>query len=58
MIKNFKYMWKHHRSFCLLTWSYLAPAFIVYVATRDTELARGAGGVGILVASPFIWKFA
>lgn len=58
MIKNFKHMWKHHRSFCLLSWSYLVPAFIVFLATRDTELAQGAGAVGILAASPFIWKFS
>lgn len=58
MIKNFKYMWKHHRSLCLLTWAYLAPAFLVYIATMDAGLSRGAGAVGIITASPFIWKFS
>ena len=56
MIKNFKHMWKHHRGFCLLTWSYLVPAFLVYVGTRDVDLAKGAGMVGLLTAAPLIWN--
>ncbi len=58
MLKNFKYMWKNHPSFCLLTWSYLVPAFLVYIATRDVDMSKGAGMVGLITASPFIWKLS
>lgn len=54
---NLKYFWKNHRSLCLLTWCYVAPAILVYVLTRDSDLSRGAGAVGVVTGSPFIWKF-
>lgn len=51
-MKNFK-----HPLF-LLAMAYSLPSLAVYVATRDPQLAEGIGGMGIMLAAPFLWKYA
>lgn len=58
MIKNFKYMWAHHRGFVLLSWAYLFPATITYLIGHDAHDAVSIGGLGILLAAYPIWKYA
>lgn len=58
MIKNFKYMWAHHRSFVLLSWAYLIPAMVTYVICHDVQSAVCIGGLGIASLAPLIWKFS
>lgn len=55
-MRTFKYMWKHHRPFVLLTWAYLVPAIAGYVVIRDANAAICVGSLGILLTAPLIWK--
>lgn len=53
-----KYMWKNHRSLCLLVLAYIVPAQVTFYLTWDSQLAVCAGGLAILAASPLIWKYS
>lgn len=53
-----KYLWTHHRAFCLLVTAYLIPAQVTFYLTFDSQLAVCIGGLAIVLAAPFIWKYA
>lgn len=57
MIKNFKYMWAHHRGFVLLSWAYLFPAMVTYAITLNAQDAVSIGGLGIVLTAFPIWKY-
>lgn len=57
MLKNVKHLCRHHRGFVLLSSAYFIPATLAYLFTQDSQLSVGIGGLTILIAFPFIWKY-